>query len=403
MRNVSMPPEACESPVIATHTERTVANRTFLAISTHSKVLERLMPRFWASPNVLPLCWSILFGVERPANTTLFNAFAPSAAKRISCPPIMRALIACLKEGLRATAARNEEPKRCAIKPRPSDLLAAPSSSARPRHARQRSQSVNLDTKSKHLCPPFILALTFLTESFTYLKGLADVFKATSEQALLDESVKLIDAHCAASLDFRDLLFSPIILRGVVDAVLPFINAPKGAASQDKGSMDTELATVAYTCDQILALLARLAVDSMLASGSTAIVTALMAAVPPTDLTHQSTFRTALFHKILGSVQNAGATDRRVIEEPNAAAAFAAFLEQSSDEILQGSPLEETLFRVLTSILSALHSTASPVKSSRTVRSLLASLNRIVLYRYVCTIRLLGAARSNISSALCSG
>lgn len=115
------------------------------------KVLERLLPRFWSLPSVLPTCWSILLSRERLVNKTLFDSFSPSAGlstSGIKNPHIMRAIVSIFKTGVRALAARDGDAghaKRIA-QPRPSDLL-LPSFAGKGRHARKRSQSMNVDTK----------------------------------------------------------------------------------------------------------------------------------------------------------------------------------------------------------------------------------------------------------------
>lgn len=116
------------------------------------KVLERLLPRFWGLPSVLPTCWSILLARERLVNKTLFDSFAPLSsagkANHIACPHIMRAIVSCFKSGIRSMSARESETShtRRIAQPRPSDLL-VPGNANKGKHGRKRSQSMNMDTK----------------------------------------------------------------------------------------------------------------------------------------------------------------------------------------------------------------------------------------------------------------
>ncbi|PWN49383.1 beach-domain-containing protein [Violaceomyces palustris] len=326
-----------------------------LTMSGGFKVLERLLPRFWSTPSVMALLWSTLLGLDRAPNTGLYTSFAPSPEiQEVTCPPVLRAIISCFKEGLRATAARDNEPKRRATanKGRPSGFLEPLETPAKSsRHMRKRSQSLNIDTKT-----------------------LQETFRVSSEQALLSDTVRLIEAH-STSIRFRELLFSPIILRGLIDAVFPFVEAPGEARS----GHDVEVANVVRICNSALDLLSHLAVDSVLTSHSAAILDALVSALPPSDLTQQSNFRRALHGRIITSLRSTLEKSPQVVF--HAADALAAFVETSSDEVLNGSPLEDSLFGTITAILSLLHHASSPAPTSGAINSLLLSLNRILLYR----------------------
>lgn len=119
----------------------------------------------------------------------------------------------------------------------------------------------------------------------------------------------------------------------------------------------------------------------MVNSGSTAAISALMNAIPPTDLSLVSLFRTAFYSRLVSLVQAKVVSSPSTVEIPSVALAFSAFVEQASDEILSGSPLENDLFALITSILPILTGSPGYGPDSPPNRSLLISLNRILLYR----------------------
>ncbi len=81
-----------------------------LSTSGGFKVLERLLPRFWSIPSLFPLLWSALFGIEVvepiPSLTTLVPTPAKGQVRHILCAPVLRAILSCLKEGMRLAAAK---------------------------------------------------------------------------------------------------------------------------------------------------------------------------------------------------------------------------------------------------------------------------------------------------------
>ncbi|EPQ31444.1 uncharacterized protein PFL1_00779 [Pseudozyma flocculosa PF-1] len=331
------------------------------------KVMERLLPRFWSTPMTLSLLWSTLFGMDGAGVPALVPTFSPAAdggaERTIFCPPAMRAILSCAKEGLRSVALRGDEPKRRAHfqKGRPSDLLEPPTSSDRPRHARKRSQSMNVD-----------------------VKGLQEAFKTSNELGVLQETLELVRAHASASHFFREVLFSPIVLRGLIDAIFPFVGTDRsGSDLAGHGKLATD---VAELCGPVLDMLARLAVDSMLSTRSTAIVSALTTALPPTDLARQASFRTSLYADITVHLRSAIQQTPDVAR--SATEALAEFIEKASEDILNGSPLEGALFGIIVDLLRLLDDRPE-LSQSRATSLLLLSLNRILLHRLTLDDRIL--------------
>jgi hypothetical protein len=325
------------------------------------KTLERLLPRFWSSPAVLPTCFAILFGKDLEPGAGL-SSFEPAPALQVRCAPIMRVIVATMREGLRATASRGA-PSRTrpgANRGRPSDFLAAPTPSAKGRHGRKRSASFNIDSKE-----------------------LAESFKTSSEEALLRDAVSLLEKHCLASAVFRELLFSPIILRLLVSTVSPYARVRGRAKQDDAASGEDELDLVDTLCDRIFTLLAQLALESMLETGGTAVLAALVAAAPPADLKAASSFRAAMFARLCEAAVHMLARRPAILRSDATCGVLATLAASASEEALQGSPLLHSTFDLITALLNKLTMRArQPQDAVHTViRSLLASLNQVVLLR----------------------
>ncbi|CAO1635423.1 unnamed protein product [Sympodiomycopsis kandeliae] len=292
------------------------------------KVLERLIPRFWEEPPVIPLCFSVLFGQLRQPNTRLTQNFG--SAKTIFCPQMLRVILHCFKEALTSISGG---PGRLAIssqtrkvkKSRPSDTLAVESSSAssmdKQRHMRKRSNSMNIDTQS-----------------------LAASFRANSHHALVQDITVLMHTHADRSIAFRDALFTPLTLRAAMEALEPYVEI----ACMSTSGMD-ELTAPEKACKDLLTKLAQLSTESMLLTGSTDIVATLIAAIPPRDLAQQGAFKFALISRILSSIRTQLSDEKQV--EPEGFVALAQFIEQASHDILHGSTLEDILFEAITDLL----------------------------------------------------
>ncbi|KAN0061326.1 Beige protein-like 1 [Thecaphora frezii] len=332
------------------------------------KVMERLLPRFWSTPMTMSLLWSALFGMESAPMPALIPTFLPSSEegleRPIFCPPVMRTILSCAKEALRSIAIRGDEPKRRAQfqKGRPSDLLEPPSSAIdKPRHQRKRSQSMNVD-----------------------VKDLQEAFKTSNELVVLRDTLELVRAHATASHIFREMLFAPLVLRCLIDAIFPFIGTNQsGFVSAGGGKASS---SVVDLCSPMLDLLARLAVDSMVATRSTAIVAALTNAIPPTDLAQQAVFRTSLYADI--TVHLGAAIEEVPDQAREASEALAEFIEKASEDILKGSPLEGSLYGIIVRLLK-LHDGRPGPAQPRATSLLLLSLNRILLHRLTLEDRIL--------------
>ncbi|PWN39528.1 beach-domain-containing protein [Ceraceosorus guamensis] len=360
------------------------------------KTMERLLPRFWASPTVLPTCFAMLFGRTVDAaggeEADFVERFGPLFCPNICCPPMLRAIVAALRFGLREVASKSSDQRR-------SNLLTRSGTMSRPRqsannaslspaiaaggaggggHARKRSTSMNLDSQ-----------------------GLAEAFRISSELSLLEGAVALLERHCRASAEFRDLVYSPIILRLLVDVISPHIdirtlddwrtqqrlalgNAQR--SSIHEASQPSVLAEA--LCNRILATLVDLALDSMIHSGTVAIVAALTAAAPPADLVEASALRAAIYYKLCDSVVATIAERPSLISSSRACVAFASLAEAASDEALHGSTdLAQKSFDLVTTLLSKSHlkvneNFARDATFALASQSLVTSLNRIVLYRF---------------------
>lgn len=339
------------------------------------KVLERLVPRFWDQPSVITMCFSALFGHQRQPNTRLVNDF--SAPKKIHCAPMLRVILNCFKEALAAVAGRQDVRASSPNKPRPSDTLAVPASSSdsptkRRHHVRKRSNSVNIDSQS-----------------------LAASLKENRHHALVKDVTALIQLHANDSLAFRDILFLPLTLRAVVEAVEPFVQVCTASSVATE-----EMSLAESSCNELLTLLAKLSTSSMCLTGSTEIVSALVAAVPPRDLAHQGAFRSAMTSKILRNINdmlrtlNGDALEKLPDESYTA---LAHFIEEASHDILHGSATDEDLFDATSSLLaksetrlksrtssdatSAANGEPKSLRLYSAVEILHASLNRIALYR----------------------
>ncbi|CEH12533.1 Lysosomal trafficking regulator LYST and related BEACH and WD40 repeat proteins [Ceraceosorus bombacis] len=360
------------------------------------KTMERLLPRFWASPTVLPTCFAMLFGrTVDPAGgeeTDFVERFGPLFCPNIYCPPMLRVIVAALRFGLREVASKSSDQRRSNLLTR-SGTMGRPRQSANNaslspaiaaggagggRHARKRSTSMNLDSQ-----------------------GLAEAFRISSELSLLEGAVALLERHCRASAEFRDLVYSPIILRLLVDVISPHIDirtlgddrtqqrlAPGNAqrSSIHEASQPSVLAEA--LCNRILATLVDLALDSMIHSGTVAIVAALTAAAPPADLVEASALRAAIYYKLCDSVVATMAERPSLISSSRACVAFASLAEAASDEALHGSTdLAQKSFDLVTTLLSKLHlkvdeDFARDATFALASQSLVTSLNRIVLYRF---------------------
>lgn len=379
------------------HPELEYAQR--LSTSGGFKVLERLLPRFWSASSVLPLLWSALFGVEAPSPVPKLSTLVPlptrGASKPIACAPVLRAILSCLKEGMRTTAARKSGlPGRLRlIRSRPSEALEAETTelsshhivaagaSHRRTHTRQRSRSMNVD-----------------------LKALEQAAQTTNEVTVLIETIELLQAYGRHSPELRELIFSPIILRGLVDCIFPYVRSnnltadadqsfgPKTLAAEDKGSagtrsrmggLDATTADVVEMADALLVLVAQLAVDSLLSTGSVAILSAIDQALPPTDLAQQTVFRCALLAETTRKIRLVIASQPR--QALASAETIALFIETASDEILSGqAELEEQLLQAALALLRVLplsEDGTGAKMDTRAAATLYMSLNRIILLR----------------------
>lgn len=322
------------------------------------KVLERLVPQHWEQPLVIPYCFSVLFRQERKPNTSLVQAFAPP--QEVHCPQMLRVIIGCLREALKATASRAERPRQLNARSCPSDLLDMRSSLQKtPRsHAHKRSNSVSLDSRT-----------------------LALMFKESSEQAVISETSALIQMHTASPL-WCELLFSPPVLHAICEAVEPYITH-RESTTPAIPAFD-RISIYQKCCDELVDLLARLATVSVFVSGSAGVISALSNAIPPKDLTEQDAFRNVLTHKVLQSMRSQMSPSQvptRSISS-QALSALAQFVESASHNILHGSALENVLFDTITHLLTDPRIRKLPTLEAQEARvSLHSSLNRIALYR----------------------
>ncbi|KAJ1025084.1 hypothetical protein NDA18_004368 [Ustilago nuda] len=379
-----------------------------LSTSGGFKVLERLLPRFWSIPSLLTLLWSALFGIEVPEPVPDLHELVPlpvhGQVKLIFCAPVLRAILSCLKEGVRTAAARQGDmpgnlrfararpsevgqrlTSNCsaAVKsgtelvPNPIDPAAAPSASSRPRHARKRSQSMNVD-----------------------VKALEQAAQTSNEVTLLRKTAELLCIYGHRSADFQELLFSPIILRGLIDCIFMFVgdnvriaasasagelaNNSKSAVASSRSaslSLTSVLDDVFGVVDSLLSLLAQLAVDSLFTTNSISILSAIDQALPPADLTQQTVFRCALLAKTTQKVRAVIAKHPQ--QAATTAESVALFIETASEEVLSGNAdLEEQLFRATIDLLRLLIVSGAGAKhGTRAAATLYMSLNRIVLLR----------------------
>ncbi|PWN30860.1 beach-domain-containing protein [Jaminaea rosea] len=318
------------------------------------KILERLVPRHWEEPLVIPLLFSALFGQQRQPNTGLTQAFAPP--HEVHCPPMLRVIVACFREALKDAASSAGRGSRSANRPRPSDMLDVPTKRSN-RHARKRSNSMNIDTQT-----------------------LAATFRDTSQQVLVKETAALIEAH-SSDVAWRELLFSPIVLRGLCEAVEPYVQSPQALSEANPPGADGAATDDVFEncCNALLDHLARLSTESIFLTGKGNIISALMAAIPPKDLARQGSFRFTLTSKLLSSIslQLAAAKRNKMVVSPAAFTSLATFIEEASHDILHGSALEDTLFATITDLLTDLDERTCQEASV----SLHSSLNRIALYR----------------------
>ncbi|CAO1626366.1 unnamed protein product [Parajaminaea phylloscopi] len=327
------------------------------------KVMERLVPRHWEQALVIPSCFSVLFGQERRPNTTLVQAFAPP--QKIHCPQMLRVIIGCLREAMKATVKVPDRRGPLRARPRPSDLedSSALRSNKSRLHARKRSNSVNLDAQT-----------------------LAETFKESSQQAVIRDTSTLIRVH-SCDPAWCELLFSPASLRAICEAVEPYISLHLSNREADTRRLlpaEPRMSSHEKSCVELLQLLARLATNSIFVTGSTDHISALTNAIPPKDLTERGIFRSILTDKVLRSVRqqlDASKEAARVLTSP-ALSALAQFVEQASHDILHGSTLEETLFKTITDLLIDARIRKLPTMEAQEARvSLHSSLNRIALYR----------------------
>ncbi|GAC92926.1 hypothetical protein PHSY_000485 [Pseudozyma hubeiensis SY62] len=378
-----------------------------LSTSGGFKVLERLLPRFWSIPLLLPTLWTVLFGHDVPQiSTSWFELIVPprssSQAKPIHCAPVLRTILSCLKKGMQASATTQTlsyTGQSRTLPPRPTATVNRVSSSSashsddlevsvlqapRRTHTRKRSQSMDVD-----------------------VKALERAAQASVERAMLRDTAELLCAYGVQSEEFKELLFSPIILRGLVDCIFVFIDQadssdntmdtagaafgesasaaksrsefPRNPNSPRSASVRNEIRGMA---DSMLDLLADLATDSLLSTHSIAIVSAIEQALPPSELAQQTIFRCHLLVKITRRLRLS------IAEHPLGAATsaefIALFIETASGEVLSGQvKLEEELYRATLDLLGALLKAAprDARQSSRAVATLYMSLNRIVLLR----------------------
>lgn len=373
-----------------------------LSSSGGFKVLERLLPRFWSIASLLPTLWSALFGLDVPQTLPPLLTLVPlpndhEQAKSVYCAPLLRAILSCLKEGMRVAATKRNTslggqfrslPPRTSgaahlvtstFNSQSSDLEGSvvPPVTSRPSHIRKRSQSMNVD-----------------------IKALEQAAQASRETTMLHETAELLCVYGYRSAEFRELLFSPIILRGLIDCIFIFVgqadfvitmgltnaltlnknsDTPIGAKAQATASAQEGVYGIAVS---LLSLLAQLAVDSLLSTHSITILSAIDQALPPTDLAQQTTFRCNLLAAIAQKLRLVISDQpRRAI---TSAEFIALFIETASDEILSGNvKLEEQLYKATLDLLSALLKTTDDTAKhvNRAVATLFISLNRIVLLR----------------------
>ncbi|PWN18284.1 beach-domain-containing protein [Microstroma glucosiphilum] len=328
------------------------------------KVLDRLVPHFWAEPSVLPICFSVLFGQERQQNTTLSHLFAPP--KKVYCAPMLRVILGCLRESLDTSSGRldtaSARRRPVLSRARPSETMDVPSPASKERrHARRRSNSMNLDAKS-----------------------LADSFRSNSQQVMIRETAALIQSHAAQSVAWRELLFSSQILSALCEALESHVLGDRTQLEEE------EMTSEEKSCNDLLELLARLATESVFVTDSTTIMSGLMASIPLGDLAQQSAFRFALIAKVLkcidsnlSSTGTAGKDNADEALTPSAYAALAEYIEQASYEVPQGSTLEDRLLDTVTALLTT-GEQQNRNDLALPLTSLHSSLNRIALYRLSC-------------------
>ena len=364
-----------------------------LSTSGGFKVLERLLPRFWSIPSLLPILWSALFGLEVQQVIPPLSSLVPLPVGEgdvmpTFCAPVLRAILSCLKEGMCNTAAKQtglQHGRFRLLRSRPSDAAAVPVpcatqhlgalvTTATKMHTRKRSQSMNVD-----------------------VKALEQAVQASSEASLLHETAEILCAYGTCSSDFRELLFSPIILRGLIDCIFDFIGGrdtgdTEGMAASEADSLSPLASSSSATAppredvhgiaELLLGLLAQLAADSLLSTHSVAILSAIDQALPPTDLAQQTVFRCALLAETMRKLRLVIAKHPR---QAVASAEFIAlFIETASEEILSGNvKLENELYEgaldLLRTLLKSSDSTAR--QGGRAAATLYMSLNRIILMR----------------------
>lgn len=380
------------------HPELGYARR--LSSSGGFKVLERLLPRFWSIPSLFPLLWAALFGIEvpeaDPASSTLVAPPAQGQIKPIFCAPVLRAILSCLKEGMSVTAAKqngsrgrfrftrgraNEAleplaPKSALETLDPSDASKFRSAPSMPRHARKRSYSMNVDVKALELSA-----------------------QTSTELVMLYETADLLRAYGRSSDDFRELLFTPIILRGLIDCIFLFVgdnesvdanvtvtkpDREEGARTAHQSSAFAQLSiseSIFGIAGSLLSLLAQLAADSLLTTSSIAILSAIDQALPPTDLAHQTVFRCALLAETTRKLRVVIARQPKHVAA--SAETLALFLETASEEIMSGNlQLEEQLLQATIDLLRILPPSGDDAgPSTRAAATLYMSLNGILLLR----------------------
>lgn len=319
------------------------------------KVMERLLPRYWAARGIIDLCWASLFGLHlrqiplearQSLSARLMESHAGEQQREVARPMMLRLILSCLGEALHSVATHRSF--RNARHPRPSEHLELPKAKSPHKHGRQRSKSVNIDARD-----------------------LADNFKAEQQLEMLRDSISLIELQMQASPRFREVLFTPANLRIFVGAITPYIGDIIESAQHQSGVPLPEYVSV--ISNRLLDILALAAVEGMTTSGSTQGVEAIIDATPPyVDLATATSFRLAFYDCVARAVKDIVIPGLGDVLDEASCRALADFIEQSSGEVQSSTTLD---------LISALLTAAAPGRYPAISSSLYTSLDRIILFR----------------------
>lgn len=308
------------------------------------KVMERLLPRYWSAPGVFALCWSGLFSrsnaASRQEKGSLYAEYAKSD-ETIGRPMMLRLILACLSNALHNLAVPSSEHSK---RPRPSDQLQVLSASNRKGvHGRKRSHSMNMDAKE-----------------------LIESFQNNWRIDLVNDNVRLIAHHAQESDKFRGTLFAATNLRLLIGAITPFV--------QDSSSeMPSDSPSVQRMSLQLLDVISHTVVQSLMESGSTAAVNAVIEAIPPyLDLSTVTTFRLMFYDSVARTIKDFILPGLGDVLDEQGSHALADFIEQCSGEVQSSETLDLT---------AALLETQAARQSPAIITSLFTSLDRIILFR----------------------